>query len=80
MQAIGQRKIQIRLLKNDYNIKFHLYSLKVSTNVKNTMQYFEIFWQANAPSWLRACFVSIGLSMCDSLRLIIHCALCLTKE
>jgi len=51
----GQRKIPRRLLKNDENIKFQLYSLKVSANVKIAMQCFENF--GKCPPWLRACVV-----------------------
>jgi len=54
---IGERKIPIRFLKNDYNIKFHLYSLKVSTNVKIAMQCFENVGAGKCPKcppWLRA--------------------------
>jgi len=43
--------------------KFHLYSLKVSTHVKISVQCFENFGGGNAPNappWLRACF---GLSL-----------------
>jgi len=43
MQAVGKRKIQIRLPKSDWNIKFHLYSLKVTANVKIAVQCCEIF-------------------------------------
>jgi len=43
-----------RYLKNDKNIKFHLYYMKVSTNVKIAMQCFEDFGQM-PPPWLRAC-------------------------
>jgi len=38
--SVGQRKIPRRLLKNDWNIKFHLYSLKVSADIKTAMQCF----------------------------------------
>jgi len=47
---VGQEKLQIRLLKNDFTTKFHLHSLKVSANVKFAMQCFEIFGgRANIP-------------------------------
>ena len=42
MALVCQRKIQIRL-KKDFNIKFHLYSFKLSPHVKTAMQYFENF-------------------------------------
>ena len=40
----------MRLLKNDQNTKFHLYTLKVAANVKLAMQCFENFGGAYAPN------------------------------
>jgi len=51
-------RIPIGLLKNDYNTKFHLYSLKVSANVKSAMQCIEIFGGENAPHRLCACLTT----------------------
>jgi len=45
------------LLNNDYNTKFHLYSMKISANVKIAVECFEIFggkMPQMPPSWLRA--------------------------
>jgi len=55
--------IQIKRLGTNSNkflkkYKFHLYSLKVSANVKIAMQCFEIFGRGNDPNdlpWLCAC-------------------------
>ena len=53
-------------------MKFHIYSLEVSTNVKTAMQCFENVWGGsnapNTPSWLRACVAgrSIVVSGCIS--------------
>jgi len=56
--GLSQDKSCKTFLENDYNIQFHLYSLKVSANIKISMQCFEIIeggiWPKCLP-WLRAC-------------------------
>jgi len=37
------------------NIRFHLYSLKVTAKVKIAMQYFEILWGAKCPNFPPGC-------------------------
>jgi len=49
-------------LRNDYNIKFHLYSLKVSAHVKIAMQCYEISRGGKCPKcppWLRSWYESL---------------------
>jgi len=56
-----KKNLNKTFLKNDFNIKFRLWYLKVFSNIKTAMHCFENFWGGKCPKcpppWLRACCI-----------------------